>query len=122
MSTEQTPEPPVNGSRGGGLPRRRTTRLEAAGVGAGVGLALTFPAIGCAVLAAGAGAEIVGRLLFPLVLLLTGGALDAPAFVLAVLQMPVEGALVGAALAAGRPLGALAVLSGHLLAVALCAA
>lgn len=113
------------GANSGAPPRRRTTRLEAAGIGAGAGLALTFPAIGLAVLSAGAGhgTTLFARILLPFALLLTpltGGAIGVPSMVLAVVQMPIEGALIGAALAARRPLGAFGVVSAHLLAVALC--
>lgn len=121
MSTN--PRDSTPGTSGdGSSPRRRTSRLEAAGIGAGVGLALTFPAIGAAVLTAGVGAGVVARVLLPFPLLLaalTGGAVGVPSAVLAVGQMPLEGALIGWALAARRPLGAFAVVAAHLLAVAL---
>lgn len=113
------------GANRGATPRRRATRLEAAGIGAGVGLALTFPAIGLAVMSAGMGhgSYLAASILLPFAMLLTtltGGEIAAPSIALAVAQMPLEGALIGAALAARRPLGAFLVVSAHLLAVALC--
>lgn len=102
------------------------TRLEASGIGAGIGLALTLPAIGLAILSSGAGhgSLLIARLLLPFPVLLaalSGSAIGLPSLVLAVLQMPLEGALIGAALGARRPLGAFGVVSAHLLGVALSA-
>ena len=104
------------------MPHRPVT--TAAGIGAGVGLALTFPALGLAVMWAGTGSFLAARLCVPYALLttsLTGGEIGTLALLLAVVQLPLEGALVGAAVAWQRPLGTFAVVSAHALAVALCA-
>lgn len=107
------------------LPRHAKTRSAAIGVGAGVGAALTLPAIFLAILSSGAGhgTYLFARLFFPYPMLLTpltGGSIAAPSMVLAFLQLPIEGALIGLALASKRPLLAGAVLGAHLVAFGLC--
>ncbi len=102
------------------------TLASAAGIGAGVGLALTFPALGLAAMWAGmdGGSFLAARLCVPYALLatpLTGGEVGMLSLVVAVVQMPVEGALIGVAVARRQPLGTFAVVSAHALAVALCA-
>ncbi len=101
------------------------TPASAAGIGAGVGLALTFPALGLAAMWAGMGpgSFLVARLCFPVALLatpLTGGEIGMLSLIVAALQMPIEGALIGTAVALRQPLGTFAVVSAHALAVALC--
>jgi hypothetical protein len=97
----------------------------ALGVGVCIGAFLTFPGIVLAVFSAGAGhgTYLFARLFFPYSMLLTpltGGSIAAPSIILAFLQLPVECALIGLALASKRPLLAGAVVAAHAVAFWLC--
>jgi hypothetical protein len=107
------------------VPHRDKSRSAAVVVGAGIGAALTIPAVFLAMASGGAGhgTYFFARLFFPYPMLLTpltGNSIAAPSMVLAFLQLPIEGALIGLALSSKRPLFAGAVVGAHLVAFGLC--
>ncbi len=106
-------------------PVRAKSRSAAVGIGVGMGTALTLPAIFLAILSGGAGhgTYLFARLFFPYPMLLTpltGGSIAVPSMVLAFLELPLEGALVGLAFASKHPRIAGIVVGAHLLAFGLC--
>jgi hypothetical protein len=103
---------------------RRGRRPRAAGDGAGLGFALgvvfTFPAMLLALMSAGGGhgAYAAARMLYPFPLLLAAATRETAGTSLllltAFLQWPIEGALIGAAIASKRPRLAFLVAAAHL--------
>ena len=93
----------------------------------GIGAGLTLPAVYAALMAiesSGYGTSFFARLFFPYVMLLwarTGGSgMSVPLMVLAFVQLPVEGALLGLALTSKRPsLASTALIGAHLVAFGL---